>query len=345
MTADVGRRTTIDDVARLAKVHKATVSRALNAQTQHQVNPDTIKKVKRAARQLGYVPNAMARGLRTNLSMTVGVIIPDLTNPFFPPIIRGIENYLQPRGYTALLANTDGHDAIERAAVDSLIERRVDGLIVATGRHGDQPVLARAYDAGVRVVMVNRDAGGLPFPLVAGNDSSGVAASVKHLYDLGHRDFIHIAGPLNLSTSMVRSSAFSEACRMLAGTHSRVVEAGALSVEAGQRTMDDVLAQAGTRATAVVASNDLIALGVLRSLRSHGLDCPREISVVGFNDITFAEDFSPPLTTVRVPSLDMGAEAARLLLTAIETGVQEPVTVSLPVSLIVRSSSGPAPLK
>lgn len=337
------KRTTIDDVARLANVHKATVSRALNAQTQHQVSQETIKKVKRAARQLGYVPNVMARGLRTSLSMTIGVIIPDLTNPFFPPIIRGIENYLQPRGYTALLANTDGHDGIERASVESLLERRVDGLIVATGRHGDQPVLAQAHEAGVRAVMVNRDAGGLPFPLVTGSDSSGVSASVNHLHELGHRDFIHIAGPLNLSTSIVRATAFTAACQALRGVRSRVVEAAALSVEAGQRSMDSVLSESRQRATAVVASNDLIALGVLRSLRAHGLRCPEDLSVVGFNDIIFAEDFSPPLTTVHVPSLDMGTEAARLLLQAIETGVQEPVTVSLPVSLIIRSSTGPAP--
>jgi len=340
MSGEMARRTTIDDVARLASVHKATVSRALNAQTQHQVNPETVKKVKRAARQLGYVPNAMARGLRTKLSMTIGVIIPDLTNPFFPPIIRGIENYLQPRGYTALLANTDGHDAIERAAVDSLIERRVDGLIVATGHHGEQPMLQRAYDAGVRVVLVNRDAGGLPFPLVAGNDSSGVVASVAHLYELGHRDIVHIAGPLNLSTSMVRSSAFAEACRTLPGTRPRTVEAAALSVAAGQASMDQVLSS-GLATTAVVANNDLVALGVLRSLRAHGLSCPDDVSVVGFNDITFAEDFSPPLTTVRVPTLDMGSEAARLLLASFASGTQEPVSVSLPVSLIIRSSSGP----
>lgn len=337
----MNRRATIDDIARLAEVHKGTVSRALNPRTQSQVSAETIKKVKKAARQLGYVPNVMARGLRTSLSMTVGVIIPDLTNPFFPPIIRGIESYLQPRGYTALLANTDGVDAVEQSSVDSLLERRVDGLIVATGRHGDQPVLAQAHEAGVRVVMVNRDAGGLPFPLVTGNDSQGVLASVTHLYERGHRELLHLAGPLNLSTSIVRESAFRAACERLSDVHARVVETPALSVEAGQQTMDEVLSATGPRATAVVAGNDLIALGVMRSLRAHGLTCPDDMSVVGFNDITFAQDFSPPLTTVRVPTLEMGAEAARLLLQSIETGVQEPVTLTLPVSLVVRSSTGP----
>lgn len=337
----MSRQTTIDDVAKLAGVHKATVSRALNAQTEHQVSVETVKRVKRAARQLGYVPNAMARGLRTSLSMTVGVIIPDLTNPFFPPIVRGIENYLQPRGYTALLANTDGHEAVEAAAFASLLERRVDGLIVATGRHGDQPLLAQAYASGVKAVMVNRDAGTVPYPLVAGNDSSGVAAAVNHLTELGHRDILHLAGPLNLSTSTVRANAFTAACRAVKGVKSKVIESSALSVDAGQQSMDRVLSDKGMRPTAIIAGNDLIALGALRSLRAHGLRCPEDVSVIGFNDITFAQDFSPPLTTVRVPVLDMGTEAARLLLQSIESGVIEQLTVTLPLSLIVRSSTGP----
>ncbi|MCU1546990.1 MAG: hypothetical protein JWP30_2090 [Homoserinimonas sp.] len=339
----LGKRTTIDDVAKLANVHKGTVSRALNSRTESQVSQETVKRVKRAAHQLGYVPNVMARSLRTSLSMTVGVIIPDLTNPFFPPIIRGIENYLQPRGYTALLANTDGHDAIEVAAFESLMERSVDGFILATGRHGDQEILKQAYERNVFAVMVNRGAGSIPYPLVTGNDSSGIAAAVNHLVELGHRDVLHLAGPFNLSTSQVRADAFTAACAAKKGVRGRVIEAGALSVAAGQSAMDAVISrQAGSGPTAVVAGNDLLALGVLRSLRTHGLNCPDDMSVVGFNDMPFAEDFSPPLTTVRVPLSEMGAESARMLLQNIQTGSQEAVTLIQPVSLIVRSSTGPA---
>jgi LacI family transcriptional regulator len=335
------KRITIDDVAKLANVHKATVSRALNSQTEHQISAETAKRVKRAARQLGYVPNVMARGLRTSLSMTIGVIIPDLTNPFFPPVIRGIENFLQPRGYTALLANTDGHDAIELAAFESLLERRVDGFILATGRDGDQPVLARAYEANVLAVMLNREAGPIPYPLVTGNDASGISAAVNHLAELGHREILHIAGPLNLSTSIVRSAAFMASCNVIRGVRGRVVEAGSLSIEAGQRSMDDVVAERVMRPTAVIGGNDLLALGALRSMKLHGLRCPEDVSVIGFNDMIFAEDFAPPLTTVRVPTLDMGTESARLLLRNIEAGAQEPVQITLPVSLIVRASTGP----
>lgn len=342
MVIDPQHRVTIDDVAARAGVHKATVSRALNARTRHQVNEATARRVAAAAQELGYVPNAIARGLRTSNSMTIGVIIPDLTNPFFPPIIRGIENYLQPRGYTALLANTDDSEAIERAALDSLLGRRVDGLVVASGSL-QTSTLVEAHRSGVFAVMVNRDAGGIPYPLVTGNDAAGIAAAVAHLAGLGHRQIMHIAGPAEFSTSQTRTSAFITACHSTRGVVGTVVEAAALSVEAGSQTMDRVLIEHHPRPTAIVAGNDLVALGVLRSLRAHGLSCPADVSVVGFNDIEFAQDSNPPLTTVHVPMLEMGTEAARRLLAAIESRVQEPLTVRLPVSLIVRGSTGPVP--
>ncbi|WP_349899227.1 LacI family DNA-binding transcriptional regulator [Parafrigoribacterium soli] len=342
MVIDPLHRVTIDDVADRVGVHKATVSRALNARTRHQVNEKTAARITAIAQELGYVPNAMARGLRTSSSMTIGVIIPDLTNPFFPPIIRGIENYLQPRGYTALLANTDDSEAIERAALDSLLGRRIDGLVVASGSL-QSSTLADAHQAGVFAVMLNRDAGGIPYPLVTGNDATGIAAAVAHLADLGHRRIMHIAGPAYFSTSGTRADAFLAACRGIKGVTGSVVEAAALSVEAGSQSMDRVLTERGPRPTAVVAGNDLVALGVLRSLRAHGLSCPGDVSVVGFNDIEFAQDSNPPLTTVHVPMLEMGTEAARMLLEAIDARTQEPETVRVPVSLIVRGSTGSAP--
>jgi len=191
--------------------------------------------------------------------------------------------------------------------------------------------------------MVNRDGGSVPYPLVTGNDASGIAAAVAHLAELGHSRLLHIAGPPEISTSATRSTAFLDASRSVRAARADIVEAGALTVEAGQRAMDRVLTAPQDLPTAVVAGNDLIALGVLRSLRDHGLSCPGDVSVVGFNDITFAEDFWPPLTTIRVPTHEMGAEAARLLLEGIASGGQERSTLRLPVSLIVRGSTGPGP--
>ena len=341
MITDPLHRVTIDDVAARAGVHKATVSRALNARTSGQVNKETAARVALAAEELGYVPNAMARGLRTSSSMTIGVIIPDLTNPFFPPIVRGIENYLQPRGYTALLANTDDSEAIERAALDSLLGRRVDGLVVASGSR-QSSTLIEAHRAGVFAVMLNRDAGDIPYPLVTGSDAMGIAAAVAHLVEFGHRRILHIAGPADFSTSGTRADAFRGACAS-AKVSGTVVEVPALSVEAGQQAMDRILTERRSRPTAVIGGNDLVALGVLRSLRSHGLSCPGDMSVVGFNDIEFAQDANPPLTTVHVPMLEMGAEAARTLLDAIEARSQQQLTVRVPVSLMVRGSTGPVP--
>ncbi len=334
------RRTTIDDVARLADVHKATVSRALNPRTEHQIGRETVERVRAAADKLGYIPNAMARGLRTASSMTIGVILPDLTNPLFPPMVRGIEDYLEPRGYTALLANTDDNEAAETAAIGSLLARRVDGLIVASG-HSDFTALAEARDAGVHAVLLNRDAGGVRFPLVGGDDANGIREAMAHLTDLGHREIVHIAGPERLSTSVTRRAAFEAACAARPDVIGRVVEVPSLTIASGFEAMTAILAAGGERPTAIVAGNDLIALGVLRSLRAHGLSCPDDASVVGFNDMLFAEDFTPPLTTVRVPTLQMGREAARLLLEIIQSGEQPTADVTLPVSLVVRGSTAP----
>ena len=335
------KRSTISDVARLANVHQATVSRALNASTEHQVGRETVERVQAAARELGYTPNVMARGLRTANSMTIGIVLPDLTNPFFPPMIRGIERELEPRGYTALLANTDDSEAMERAALASLIARRVDGLIVASG-HRHYAALQEAYDAGIRAVLLNRDAGDVPYPLVHGDDAHGIREAVQHLVALGHRHIAHIAGPAKMSTSVERREAFELACAELPEVRPVVVEAESLTIEAGFAAAGALLATR-ERPTAIVAGNDLIALGVLRSARALGLACPRDISVVGFNDMMFAEEFTPPLTTVRVPTVEMGRVAAELLLRMIQTGELSPPSVRLPVSLVVRGSTAVVP--
>jgi LacI family transcriptional regulator len=336
----ISKRVTIAEVAELAQVHKATVSRALNAATEHQVNAKTVKRIQRVAKQLGYSPNIMARGLRTNLSMTVGMIVPDLTNPIFPPILRGAENYLSAHGYTALIANTDGRDSLELAAFDSLLARRVDGLILASGQT-KHPLLVDAHKRDIKVVLVNRGTVDVPYPLVTGDDAAGTTAAVDHLAQLGHRHILHLSGPKNFTTSLVRSAAFITGVSHHPGLHHEMIVAPSLSVEAGLSTMDAYLSSGAIKATAIIAGNDLLALGIIRSLRTHGIECPREISVVGFNDMPFAEDFGPPLTTVRVPHHEMGVESARLLLSGISTGVQSPVSVILPVSLIVRGSTAP----
>jgi LacI family transcriptional regulator len=333
-------RVTLADVAQRAGVHPGTVSRALNEKTESQVNQATARRVRRAAKELGYTPNAVARGLRTRLSMTIGVIIPDLTNPIFPPIVRGIDNYLAPRGYSALVVNTDGSDTAERTLFESLMQRQVDGFIVATG-HSHHQLMADAHARGVHAVMVNRDANGVPYSAVIGDDAQGIRESVQHLVQLGHTKIVHLSGPPGFSTSHTRATAFTAACDEF-HVLPRMVDAGAYSIEAGQRAADAVLDAEGDAVTAFVAGNDLLALGVYHSLRSHGLRCPEDVSVVGFNDMPFAGDFQPALTTVRAPHFEMGIESARLLLSGIADAESRVITVTLPVSLIVRGSTARA---
>lgn len=335
------KRPTMSDVARVAGVHKATASRALNPLTIGQVNPVTARRVLAAAKQLGYTPNTMARSLRTSRTYTVGVLIPDLTNPLFPPVVRGIENVLFPRGYTALVANTDNDEGREAAHFDALLGRQVDGFILATGRR-DHPLLESAHQRGICAVLVNRGTDRPLYPLVTGDDAGGISAAVDHLVELGHRRIAHLAGPAALSTGFGRARAFRNA---MAGhdlsSGAVVVECAAYSADAGERAMTALLAGDPHPPTAVVAGNDLIALGALRAIRTHGLRCPEDISLTGFNDMPFLDELRPALTTVRVPHHELGTEAARLLLEQIDGAPAVAKTLSLPLRLVVRASTAP----
>jgi LacI family transcriptional regulator len=331
------KRPTMSDVARVAGVHKATASRALNPLTSGQVNQATARRVLAAARQLGYTPNATARSLRTSRTYTVGVLIPDLTNPLFPPIVRGIENVLFPRGYTALVANTDNDPDREAAHFEALLARQADGFILATGRR-DHPLLTAAHARGISAVLVNRGTDDALYPLVTGDDPAGMTAAVDHLVALGHRRLVHLAGPTTLSTGLRRAQAFRHAVAIheLDGL---VVGCASYTADAGERVMAALLAGAGERPTAVVGGNDLIALGALRAIRAAGLCCPEDISLTGFNDMPFLDELRPALTSVHVPTHELGVEAARLLLEQIEGAPAVAKTISLPLRLVVRDST------
>src|SRR5689334_3101660 len=201
---------TLRDVAQLAGVHPATASRALNPQTRPLVNADTARKVLRAAESIGYQPNPIARSLKTARSSTVGLVIPDLTNPLFPPIVRGIEDVLTTARYSAWIVNTDNDPAREETAIESLRSRQVEGLIIATARR-EHPLLVRLHEAGVKMVLVNRRVDGLELPSVTADDNAGVQMAVSHLAGLGHTRIAHLAGPQGTSTGVARARAFRHA--------------------------------------------------------------------------------------------------------------------------------------
>jgi LacI family transcriptional regulator len=334
-------RITLRDVARVADVHPGTASRALNAETRSLVNEETAQRVLEAAEELGYRPNPIARGLKTNRSYTIGVLIPDLTNPLFPPILRGIEDRLEEDGYTALIANTDNDPKRERIDWQAMRARQVDGIVAATARR-DHELLDEMLDSGIPLVLVNRRTADGLVPSATADDEKGIRLAVEHLAAAGHTRIGHIAGPLELSTGLDRYEGFLAAMRTsgLEPDPELIVMSSAFTESEGARACRELLARDGGL-TAIVAANDLIALGCYDVFRDRGIRCPAEISITGFNDIPFADRFSPPLTTIRIPHYEIGTAAAQLMLARLQAADIEPGDVRLEPELVVRESTGP----
>lgn len=333
---------TLRDVAEAAGVHPGTASRAMNPETAHLVNSTTARRVRDVAQRLGYVPNPMARSLKTNRTSSLGAVVPDITNPLFPPILRGIEDVAAAAGYNLLIANTDDDVDREHEQVAQLRARQVDGLILASARLAD-PVVSSLVADEVPVVLVNRVEPDIPVSSVAGDDATGVRQAVQHLVELGHRRIGHIAGPRTTSTGSVRERAFlDEITRAgLDAADCPVVVADAYRIDEGARCLAEMTAAApdSGQVTAVVAANDMLAIGCYDHLATRGLSCPRDLSVVGFNDMPFVDKVAPPLTTVHLRLYDTGAEAARLVLGLLKDKTLPPKSVTLPVSLVVRGST------
>lgn len=334
-------RVRLIEVARAAGVHPGTASRALNPRTRDEVNQDTVQRIAQAAQELGYLPNTLARGLRTSRSFVAALVVPDITNNLFPPIIRGAEQVLSGAGFTLVLTDTNNDAALERSQVASMRAHGVDGFIIATARWQD-PVVQELAAAGVPTVLVNRRTAKAALPFVGADDERGIRLCVDHLTRLGHRDIAHLAGPANTSTGRARATAFRAAMRDSGAPHRRatVIECSGYSEDAGRRAAQRLLS-VSKGFTAIVAANDLLALGAMDLLTSAGVHCPRHYSITGFNDLPFMGKVTPALTTVRVSLTEMGAVAARTLLLWI--GSPETVTsasTKIPVDLIVRASTG-----
>jgi LacI family transcriptional regulator len=332
---------TLRDVARAARVHPGTVSRALNAETRGLVNEETAERVIRAAEELGYRPNPIARGLKTSRSFTVGVLVPDLMNPLFPPIVRGIDDRLGAAGYTSLIANTDNDPDRERQDFEAMRARQVDGFITATARL-DRDFMNETEGIAQPIVLVNRRLEDESLPAVTADDREGARLAVEHVAALGHRRIAHLGGPQALSTGLQRRLGFAEA---MAGAGLEVDEravrfAGAFTEPEGARVCRELL-DAAPDTTAIVAGNDLLALGCYDVLAERGLRCPDDVSIVGFNDMPFADRFDPPLTTVRIPHREIGAAAADLLLERLADGAHAPRQLLLAASLATRRSTAP----
>lgn len=329
---------TVHDVARAAGVSISTVSRALSAP--ERVAAETRDRVTRVAAELGYRPNHAASGLRMGRTHAVGLLVPDLENPYFATVTKAVQARARAEGYEVFVADSD-EDADAEPELIAALASRTDGLLVASPRSGEAEL--RAALVGVTAVLASRELPAEPgseapaIPHVCVDDLDGAAQVLGHLYALGHRRVGIAAGP---------PSSWSGR-RRVAGL---IAAAGRWDVELVELGVFQPYFAGGTQAadyavasdvTAVVAFNDLMALGILDRLRHRGVDVPGEMSVVGFDDVQLATLVSPALTTVRAPLARLGRRAVDLLLARLRGDA--PTGAQLPVELTIRGSSGPAP--
>ena len=334
-------RVTIADVARAAGVHPSTVSRALNPGTRGLVTEAVAARVSEAADRLGWRPSAVAAGLRTRKSRTIGILVPDLVNPVFPPIVRAAEARLAEAGYVAILANTDTDAAREALLIERMSGHLVDGIMLASAASGSTS-LDLCASLGIPVVLINRRLPGASASVVVNDDQLGMVMAVNHLLALGHRRIGHIAGPTGVSTAADRQAGFlmALAAAGLANDPLPVVAADAYTDAAGRRAMDQLLV--AHPCSAVAVANDMLCLGVYDALAAAGLRVGADVSVTGFNDMPFVDRISPALTTIRIQHAEMGRQAAEILLAEMAASKPAPREIVLEPQLVVRSSTAPA---
>ena len=333
-------RPTIKDIAQRCGVHPSTVSRALSPAMQHLVAEDVARRIRAAAAALGYRPNITAAGLRTGRSGLIGVLAPDIADPSFPPILGGLAETLNAAGYATIVVDV-GPQGSQRELVNQLVARGVDGLVLASVTLND-PVIKYCVDASLPVVLVSRTDAGRRLPSVVTDDEAGIRLAVEHLVSLGHRRIGHVAGPPDVSTGVLRRASFvANAARAGLSARETMIETAQSYARLAGREAALRLLERKMPPTAIVAANDLLAFGTYDALAARGLNCPRDVSVVGHNDMPYVDMLSPPLTSVRIAQRDMGEQAARLLLDRIAHPALRRNHIVLKPTLILRGSTAP----
>jgi LacI family transcriptional regulator len=326
-------RVTLADIAKACETSLSTVSRALS--DPDKVNPQTRERIQRVAREMGYMTNPIARALAVGRTGVIGLIVPDIANPFFPPIIKAVQARAGRKDTAVLLADTDEHaaDELERARV---LSKQVDGLIMVSPRTPEDRLAEFVQLAPV--VFVNRQVEGAPSIII--DNSDGITQAVQHLVALGHRRICYLNGPRRSWSNDRRRAALKEAC---AKYSVELIELGPFEpqVQAGVHAADLVQASGST---AVIAYDDQIALGLMARLAEHRLQVGRDISVIGIDDSPMSDVAYPTLTSIHVPGAEAGAVAVDILLAQLDADDADPApVVQLETRLVIRGSTGPAP--
>lgn len=328
--------TTIRDVAREAGVSVATVSRTFSG-TQN-VSFEVRERVVTAAEKLRYRPNALARSLRVENTRTLGLVIPNVGNPFFTAMARAVEDAARDMGYSLMIGNADEDPGKESEYLNILMEKRVDGLIVSPAR-AISPPLEEIARVGVPVVFLDRYVEGIAAPVVRADGRRAVESLVEHLVDLGHERLAIISGPPETVPGRERLDAFLQgAAERGVPVAEECVRIGDFRRKSGLRAMRELL-ELDDPPTAVFAANNLMGLGALQTLRRAGVKIPNDVSFASFDDVSWFELMTPPVTAIAQPTVELGAAAARMLPVLME-GAEKPESVILEAELVVRGSCG-----
>ena len=332
---------TLKDVALQASVSTAIVSRVLAGAADVRVSPETRARILRAAEELNYHPNALAKGLKAQQSRTIALFIPDLGNPVLPEIVRGVEDEAVNHGYALNIIHMNERFLERKVYLTLIQESRVDGLILATARAEDSTV-DDLLKFNYPFVLINR-AASRTNNYVTVDDTRGSEIAVDHLIELGHRRIAHLAGPLMYDTALRRLQGYrlSLARHGLPYDAALVEESGWSTYEDGKQALARLMARTGCP-TAVFAGSFVVAVGAMAFLRAAGLKIPDDVSVIGLHDAPLAEHVEPPLTVVEMPLYEMGRAAAIALIRFLNERIPIVPQTLPPVGLIVRkSTSGP----
>ena len=329
---------TIVEVAKRASVSIATVSNVIRGTKR--VSPKLQERVQAAIRELDYSPNAIARGLKVKQTRMLGMVLPDITNPFFPGIIRGAEDTAFDRDYFLVTANTDEQIGRERRLLAALRSYRADGILLASAPGSDTSHIRRTISSGVSVVFLDRPVSGVAADAVLLDNVRGARECVRHLLQLGHRRIAIITGPLKLQNARERLQGYEEALREsdVPIDPSLILE-GDYRLESGHKLAAQLLKNRG-HASAIFVCNGVMTVGVLNAFEEAGVECPRDISLATFDDLTLDHSSHSHLTAVVQPSYEMGARAATLLIDRIEgrlTG--DPIVLRVVPTLVIREST------
>ncbi|WP_324716592.1 LacI family DNA-binding transcriptional regulator [Carboxydochorda subterranea] len=337
--ARVVRPITLRDIAREAGVSINTASRALTGKPD--VSDKTRRLVQAVADRLDYRPNQLARGLRQRKTATIGVVVADLANPFFAEVAEGIERTAAGEGYSIIVANTEENEERERRAVHTLVERQVDGILIAPTQSSDASI-RYLLQRRIPVVLLARFFEHLQVPAVINDDREGARLAVRHLIQRGHRDILYLNGPPYNSSARLRLSGYQDALQE-AGIpfRSSLVISTDARAAGGYAAIQQALA-AGLPFTAVFCFSDYVSFGAIRALRQARLGIPKDVAVMGYDDIDLAGLVEPALSTVHIAKTRLGQVAARMLMGMMEPSGKQAERVGVTVlapQLVIRESA------